>query len=216
GPSADGRGHGAFLDATLEPLLEVCEAHRAAVAAVEVANEPGWAARASGEGSRFGPHPPWVSAHAVGELVVEGARRIARRDLRATVGFVDARPTWLAPTARTTLRRLADRGAYVHQRHHYPRPTRDRPAPRLPPADGSPIRPIWVGELATSRARRWPDPGLAEDDDDRYLERRIERVRSLGYEAALVWAVRATDAQVRWDETTRAQLARVAAGRRTE
>jgi len=215
GPTSGGRGafalgdrRAAFLDATLEPLLEVSERHRDTLAAFEVANEPGWALSAGGRGSRHGEHPPWVDAHALTELLVDGVRRIARRDLRATIGFGHPSPRWLAPSARTTLRRVADRGAYVHQRHHYPRGDRGR---ALPPASESPIHPCWLGELATSRAGRWGDAGLAEDDPSRYLERRLALVRDRGYDAALLWAGRANDGSVRWDAQTKAQVRRAAA-----
>jgi hypothetical protein len=206
GAFALGERTGAFLDATLDPLLEVCERHRGAVAAFEIANEPGWAARSGGHGSSHGPHPPWASAEALATLLVEGARRVARRDLRATVGFVSADVPWLPASARVTLARLAARGAYVHQLHHYPR----RREQHLPPADASPIHPVWVGELATSRERPWGDPGLAEDDPSSFLARRIELVKERGYDGALVWARHASDAQVRWDQSTTSQLRRAA------
>jgi hypothetical protein len=212
GPTSGGRAafalgarQAAFFDATLEPLLEVTERHRDALAAWEVANEPGWAL-APGR-RRDGAHPPWVRADALTDFLLDGVRRIARRDLRATIGFDDPRPRWLDPAARTALRRLAERGAYVHQRHHYPRGARGQP---LPPAAESPVRPCWLGELATARAGRWSDAGLAEDDPDAYLERRLALVRERGYEAALLWASRATDPSVRWDAGTRAQVRRAA------
>ena len=199
----------AFFDGCLEPLLEVCERHRGAVAAFEIANEPGWALRANWEKARFGSHPSWVDAHALQSFLVEGARRVARRDLRATIGFASARPAWLAPSERTTLRRLAERGAYVHQLHHYPK---DIGARTVPHARESAVLPCWIGELPTARSDRWNDRDLAEDDPESYLARRIELAIDLGYEGALLWSRHATDRHTRWDDTTRSQVRRVARG----
>lgn len=209
-----GEHRDAFFDRCLEPLLEVSERHRDAIAAFEIANEPGWALKRGWEKARFGAHPPWIDAYALRTFLVEGARRVARRDLRATIGFVSARPAWLAPSERTSLRRLAERGAYVHQLHHYPKETGARV---LPPARESAVLPCWIGELPTAppaRGDRWRDVGLAEDDPDRYLARRIEHAMELGYEGALLWSARATDRHTRWDEVTKAQVGRVARAQR--
>lgn len=213
GPTSGGRSafvlggqQAAFFDATLEPLLEVCERYRHALAAFEVANEPGWTLAPDGQSERYGPHPPWVSAPDLTEFLIDGVRRIARRDLRATIGFSVPQPRWLPPSARTTLRRIADRGAYVHQRHHYPRERTDR----LPPATDGAVQPCWLGEMPTSPAVRWPDEGLAEGDETRFLERRLNLARERGYEAALVWASHATDQAVRWDTREKVQVRRAA------
>ena len=214
GVSSGGRGsfatdpfQSAFFDATLEPLLEVSARYRATIAAWEVANEPGWA-RKGGFVERFAPHPGWIDDDVLSQVLMDGVRRISARGFRASIGFIDHRPAWLSPYARAALRRLAGDGRYVHQMHHYPSVTK---LPALPPVERSFVRPCIVGELPTSRAHRWDEPHLAEDDEGRYLERRLERVRELGYEAALLWAYRATDPHVRWDEVTRAQVRRVAA-----
>lgn len=192
-----------FFDALLEPMLDVAERRPDGLAAFEVANEPGWALVPGWEKDRYGAHPPWVDALALSRFLEEGARRIARRGIVATVGFLDPAPPWLAPSARTTLARLAASGRYVHQRHHYPGVTG---VAALPPADTSPIRPIWLGELATSRHGPWPD--LDEGDD--HVAQRLEHVRARGYDGALLWAHRATDPHVRWDADIRAQVRRVA------
>ena len=197
-----------FFDAVLEPILEVAERHRGALAAFEICNEPGWAVDRGWKGGPRGAHPPWIEEGALGAWLVDGARRVARRELRASIGFVDAAVPWLPPSHRTTLRRLAGSGRYVHQTHHYPKPDGRR---LLPPADRSPILPCWVGELPTSRARRWFDDGLAEDDDDAYLGARLAHAAALGYEGALLWAARAKDRQVRWDAATRARVRAFAA-----
>lgn len=199
-----------FFDATLEPILDVCEAHRAAVEVVEIANEPGWALAADWERARWGPHPGWVAPEALGDFLVEGARRIARRGLIASVGFLHAVPPWLPPSAAMTLRRLAERGAYRHQVHHYPSVTGVR---RLPEASRALSRPCWVGEVATSQHGRWPE-APAEDDEEAYLEGRLALVEDRGYDGALLWAHRATDPHVRWDGLTRAQVRRFTERRR--
>ncbi|MBX3272127.1 MAG: hypothetical protein KF729_17815 [Sandaracinaceae bacterium] len=197
GVTSRGRGalllHRGFFDAVLEPVLDVCVAHRAAVRAVELVNEPDWVVRA---------RPAWVAAEALSAWIAEGAERIARRGLVASVGLVDARAPWLAHGARGRLRRLADRGAYLHQHHHYPSDS----ARTLPPAWRSAVRPVWLGELPTSRHARWHDPGLAEDDDAAYLAARLALVEARGYEGALLWSVRATDPHTRWDAQVEAQV----------
>ncbi len=184
--------HPGFFDATLEPLLDVCERWRGAVRAFEVVNEPHWALS-----------PAWVDAARMSRFVAEGAERIARRGIAASVGFFDAAATWLSAEAKGRLRRLAARGRYVHQHHHYPAADRHT---TLPPAWQSAVRPVWLGEVPTSRRGRWRDAGLAEGDDARYLARRLERIEALGYEGALLWAWRARDAHARWDATVEAQL----------
>jgi len=198
-----------FFDTTLEPMLDVAAGRPEAIAAFEVANEPGWPLVPGWERDRYGAHPPWVDPYALSAFLEEGARRIARRGLTATVGFLDPDPEWLAPSARATLSRLADAGRYVHQRHHYPSVTG---VSALPPADASPIRPIWLGELATSRHGPWPDVDEGAD----WVARRVEHVRARGYDGALLWAHRATDPHVRWDRETRAQVRRVADAIRVE
>ena len=198
----------AFFERVLEPLLEVSERYRRSIYAWEIANEPDWPASPGGARGPFGPRPPWVDPELMSGWLVEGARRVAARGFRATVGFVRADPPWLSSGARRTLSELAEGGRYVHQLHHYPKPQAPRP---LPPASASAILPCLVGELPTARAARWPDAGLAEDDDARYLERRVALVEEQGYAGALLWSCRATDGQTRWDDVTRAQLGRAAA-----
>lgn len=207
GVTSQGRGLFAFapefFDTVLEPILEVAERHRSAIAAFEVANEPGWALVPGWKRARFGDHPPWTTPAALGAFLVEGARRVARRGLRASVGFLHAAAPWLPPSDRSTLRHLAERGAYVHQIHHYPSVTGIR---YLPAAERSPILPCWVGEVSTSRAGRWAGSGLAEDDPESFLSARLRLIEELGYEGALLWAQRADDPHVGWDEVTKAQV----------
>jgi len=208
GATSNGRGalvlDPAFLDAVLEPMLDVCAGRPGGLFAFEVINEPRWAMERDWLAARFGPHPPWVRAEAMSGFVRDAAERIARRGLTATVGFLDGAAPWLGADALASLRALAARGRYLHQHHHYPGVTGDR---TLRPAWRQRIRPCWLGELATSRHGRWHDPGLREDDPDRFLAARIERVRALGYEGALLWSRWSTDPHVRWDERTERAIA---------
>ncbi len=204
-----GANAAAFLDATLEPMLEVCEAYRDAVEVFELANEPGWCLVPSWERRRWGTHPAWVEPEALADWLVEGARRVARRGLIASVGFLHADPPWLPPSAKMTLRRLAERGAYRHQVHHYPSVTK---VARLPDAADALCRPCWVGEIATSRHGRW-DELSTEDDPRGYLAGRLALAEARGYEGALLWAHAATDPHVRWDAETRGQVRRFAEAR---
>src|SRR5690606_5266334 len=100
GPASGGRGalvlganQRAFFDAVLEPLLEVSEGQRDALFAFEVMNEPDWPALpAAGRG-------PFAPPDALARFLVQGARRIARRGLLSTIGFCNARPSWLPDEA---------------------------------------------------------------------------------------------------------------------
>ena len=210
GPASGGRGalvlgrhQGAFLDAVLEPLLDVSESYRDALFAFEVMNEPDWPALAA-------PHRgPFAPPAALCDFLVDAATRIARRDLLATIGFCNARPTWLTGAAREALATLAARGRYLHQRHHY---AREDLGMRLAPARESAIEPCLLGELPTAQYSRWADPELwaTESEPDRYLEARIALAKERGYAGALVWACRSSDLHSRWDGRVKAQVKRAA------
>lgn len=210
GPKSGGRGAFVlgnrtprFFDGVLEPLLERSEAYRDAIFAWEVMNEPDWAVLPTPE------RGPWVSPDALAAVLLEGVRRIARRGFTATVGFANARPSWLPMPVTRELRALAERGAYLHQRHFYPR---EDLGMRLAPASESAITPCLLGELPTAQARRWADPELwrTECEPERYLEARLALAEQRGYVGALVWACRSDDPQTRWDARVRAQLSRAA------
>lgn len=211
GPKTGGRGafvlgplRARFLDATLEPLLDASDDYRDAIFAWEVMNEPDWPALPTEE---RGPYAPPL---ALSGFLLEGARRIARRGFLATIGFCNARSSWLSPSARAGLSRLAASGRYLHQRHFY---AREDIGMRLLPADRSLIEPCLLGELPTAQARRWADPELwgTESDPDRFFEARIALAKERGYVGALAWAVKSEDTQTRWDASIRAQIARVSA-----
>ena len=202
-----GRGamllHPSFFPTYLEPLLDLCGRYPAAVTAFEICNEPGWALREGWLSAEFGRHAAWVTREAMSEFLIDGVGRVAERGLRATIGFLDSSVPWLSLHARSRLRALAARGLYLHQHHHYPGVTGVR---TLPPAWRSAIQPVWVGEVSTSQHGRWHDAGLAENDEERFLAARIALIESRGYAGALLWARRAGDPHVRWDEVVRAQL----------
>lgn len=206
-----GDNAGAFFDATLEGVLDVCEHYRDAVEAVEIANEPGWALVAGWERARWGTHPAWTTPEILGDFLVEGCRRVARRGFVSSVGFLHADPPWLPPSAKMTLRRLAERGAYRHQTHHYPSVTGTRV---LPDASRAVCEPCWVGEVATSQEGLWPELAETEHDADGFLAARLAHAERRGYAGALLWAHRSTDPHTRWDEGTRAQTRRWAEERR--
>lgn len=192
-----GKNERLFFDRALEPLLDIAAAHREALYAFEVMNEPDWIVLGiDGEG----PHWP---AELVSSFLAEGARRIAARGLIATIGFSRADPTWLAPSVRELLIALAARGAYIHQAHFYAKVGRRA---RLPEASG--ILPCLLGEMPTARAERWADPELrtTEAEDD-YLEARLALAKKRGYCGALLWSKRATDDQTRWDASTSSAVA---------
>jgi hypothetical protein len=199
----------AFLDATLEPLLDAAKRVPGALGAFEVVNEPDWAVR----GSLFRRAP--VRASAMSRFVERGVRRIADAGLVATVGFIDADPRWLAASTRRELIRLGALGAYVHQLHHYPGRYRPR---RLMPHAVLPIRPCLVGELATAQGTlhpsdqmRWEGEGLREDDAGAYLEARLRLIERLGYPGAFVWGYHSKDAASAWGEAQAEQLRAFAA-----
>jgi hypothetical protein len=210
GVLAQGRGalvlgerRGPFLDGALEPLLEASERYRDAIYAWEVMNEPDWVVLGvDGEG-------PFAPALALSELLIDAARRIARRGFVATIGLSRADPSWLAPSARVALQRLAARGAYVNQAHFYAKAGRRS---RLPPASDGISMPCLLGEMPTALAERWADPELqsTEADPARYLEARLALVRERGYSGALLWSRHATDEQTRWDARVISQIERAA------
>lgn len=209
-PDAAPRQMRAFLDATLEPMLDVLARRPEAVAAVDLMNEPDWPTKGGPRQLVLGPGPPrfmakTVSGPAMSAFLAEGVERVVRRDLVATIGFKEANPRWLGPSLRRRLAALGRGGRYIHQLHHYPSPHELR---RLPAHESLPFRPCWIGEFPTARAWPptphaipWPDAphtlGEARDPE-RYLARRLRLIRSRGYPGALAWGARSTEGLSAW------------------
>lgn len=214
GPRGHERSIERFLEATLEPLLAAARARSGSIGAFEVVNEPDWVVTRLPFDRRGGRVPSeWM-----GRLLSLASRRIAEAGQLATVGFCDADPRWLPRRDRRELMRLAARGSYVHQLHHYPGAHRPR---RLSPHAELPIRPCVVGEMPTSLGTwgpshnmRWKDPGLAEANPRRFLRERLELVRRLGYPGAFVWALNSEDGATSWREEQGAQIRAFADGLR--
>lgn len=213
-----------FLDVTLSPLLEVSRSYRATIYAWEVLNEPDWVV----QGGPF--HPcvkKTVTARDMNAFLRAALKRVVDAGFTATIGFKAAAPRWLAPDLRMTLEAAQQQGAYLHQLHHYPNLIGER---RLMAADASPIGNVFVGEFPTSDIKtitnaRWLDQGLAEDDPDHYLERRLSLILAQGYRGAFLWATEPAwikerrlarggpyegDSRVRWTCRQRAQVRRFA------
>ncbi len=200
----------AFLDATLEPVLDVLATRPAAVAAVDLMNEPDWPTVGGPRQLVLGPGRPrfmakTVPGEAMSALLAEGVERVLRRGLVATIGFKEANPGWLSAGLRRRLAALGRGGRYIHQLHHYPSPHELR---RLPAHERLPFQPCWVGELPTAiawpptpHAIPWPDEprtlGEARDPE-RYLARRLRIIRARGYPGALLWGARSTEGLSAW------------------
>jgi hypothetical protein len=210
-----------FFETTLEPLLEAAKDERDAIYAFEVMNEPEWVVR---EGSIQLDRPSYgwtpslrtVDAGAMNELLAEGVERIEASGFCATIGFSNARPKWMTARFERMLRDRAARGTYVHQLHHYPTLHAHR---TLAAHRDLPIRPCLVGEFPTAIAKgpenaRWLDRELAstEADASRYLEARLELIRTRGYPGALLWSAHSSDTRKAFGEEERRQAERFCDG----
>ncbi|MBO6933991.1 MAG: hypothetical protein JJ863_03425 [Deltaproteobacteria bacterium] len=209
-----------FLDATLEPLLDVAARYRDTLEAFEVINEPDWSVEGGPLHGRFHGWsvrimPKTVSAPMMARFLERGVERITERGLRSTIGFKLANPKWLPRALATRLATLGANGDYVHQVHHYP--SLYEPW-RLRRHDSLPIQPCIVGEMPTSQAKAfgvghgWWRERLGDlsraGDADAFLERRLEICAELGYPMALVWAAKSGDEMTAWGPRERAQVGR--------
>lgn len=212
-----------FLDATLEPLLDVAARHPSALEAFEVINEPDWSVEGGPLHGRFHGRslrimPKTVSAPMMARFLERGVERITARGLRSTIGFKLADPKWLPAALIRRLAALGARGDYLHQVHHYPslyEPWRLRPHARLP------IQPCIVGEMPTSQSKPlgvghgWWRERLRDlrraGDPHAYLQRRLEICAELGYPMALLWAAKSGDSMTAWTPSVEAQVGRFVA-----
>jgi hypothetical protein len=208
----------AFLEATLQPLLEVSKRHRQAIFAWEAINEPDWAV--SGGPLTSDLLYRRVSPAQMTHFIADAVQRIASAGFVATVGFKNMHAPWLLPSGWRVLERLAKQGAYLHQLHHYPNLLGER---KLPAASTSPILPVCVGEFPSRQGVRgnpalddWSDAGLDERNESTFLSKRLELIRRLGYQAAWLWATQlpstaSDDGMTRWDAVTQEQVRRFVA-----
>ena len=209
-----------FLDATLEPLLEISQEARSAIYAWEVANEPDWVVEggpmhARLHGRRVSIMPKTVRADAMALFLERAVDRITRAGFVASIGTKLGHSAWLPRATVHKLSRLGREGRYLHQLHHYPSPYEPW---RLPEHARLPIRPCLVGEFPTARGKPlglhqwcWPE-GIshyaAELDPARYLEARLRLIEAKGYPGALLWGGRSQDGMSAWGDAQRAQVAR--------
>ncbi|MBW2464608.1 MAG: hypothetical protein JRH11_23375 [Deltaproteobacteria bacterium] len=212
-----------FLDAALDPLLDVADACASAVHSFELINEPGWAVARGPlqvDHDAYGPlpSPRLVTPAQMNAFIGEGVERIVRAGMLATVGFADPNPRWLARAVLDRLRYHAGRGDYLHQRHHYPTILQDH---TLPAHAASPITPCMLGELPTAMGGaldniRWRDRALGETERDpsRYLEARLRLIHDeRDYPISLLWSARSGDGRRTWGDAQLAQVRRFVGGR---
>jgi hypothetical protein len=162
----------------------------------------------------------------MGAYLFLASQRIMHAGFTATVGFKQARPSWLQPYLWDFFHGASARGQYLHQLHHYPTLFTER---RLSPATQGPLGKVLVGEFPSSDERApfsnysWADAGLSERDPARYLERRLAFMAEQGYLGAFLWAsepewIKARrvqngglfepDPRVRWTHRQREQVQR--------
>lgn len=204
-----------FTDATLSPLLAASRGYDDALYAFELINEPEWAVRPGPlqfDTHHFGRVPTThrVSAELMSRFLQHGTSVIAASGFRASVGFGEARPTWLSPTCHAHLRTLSRTGQYVHQRHHYPTLFG---AHTLPRAEEAAFTPCVLGEFPTAMSNglsntRWQDAPLrrSERDPQTYLRARLEHIAHQGYDLALLWSAHSQDERRAFDTGQRAQV----------
>jgi hypothetical protein len=167
----------AFLDRVLAPLLEVSEAHRNAVYAWELINEPEWITR--------GWHPDPRAECPIEEdemraFLDEGQARIRGAGFQSTVGF-----------ASVDTLRASGVVAEINQFHHYPGGTR-----RLDPHRFQGGCPTILGEFASAPNDIWPELSpTAQTVFDR-----LTLAANRGYPLAMPWSFRASDRHTSWSD----------------
>ena len=172
---ADAAKQRIFLDAVLDPLLQVSQQNADVIYAWELINEPDWITKTWHPNGR-NDHP--VDSEAMERFLDDGVGRIARAGFKATIGF--ALVETLLASGIT---------ADVNQFHHYPGGTR-----MLPPQlfDG-PLAAI-VGEFATAANDVWPELGIHGQS----VLNRLRRAQMLGYPLAIAWSYLARDRHTSW------------------
>lgn len=173
-----------FLDAVLEPLLDISARRPEVIYAWELINEPEWVTRRRFFGWLQRDPNRTVSHRAMIAFIREGMQRINARLIRSTVGFAhwDAMHRWGAG-------RL---GMTAPQFHYYAPDEREIPDNNFPSGT-----PCFVGEFATTCLRCWPD--LTGTDLERPIQPRLQMLEGRGYSAAFLWSARAKDNATSWE-----------------
>ena len=166
-----------FLDRVLAPLLQVSEAHRNAVYAWELINEPEWVT----DGWHLDPRAECpIEEHQMRSFLDEGGARIRTAGFQSTVGF-----------ASVDTLRASGVITEINQFHHYPGGAR-----RLDPHRFQGGCPTILGEFASAPNDIWPELGpTAQTVFDR-----LTLAADQGYPLALPWSFRASDRYTLWSD----------------
>ena len=166
-----------FFDAVLAPLLEVSDAHRNALYAWELINEPDWVTE--GWQCDGGQECP-IKEHEMRAFLDEGHARIRAAGFQPTVGF-----------ASVDTLRASGVVTEINQFHYYPGGARP-----LDPHRFHGGFPTILGEFASAPDDIWPELGpLAQTVFDR-----LTLAADRGYPLAMPWSFRASDRHTRWSD----------------
>lgn len=180
----------AFLNAALDPLLDLSLQHAELIYAWELINEPEWVTETGNLMKLRTEENKNVSLKTMRAFIADGLSRINNRlgidgrpAFRSTIGFAhwDAIEDWDS----------AGLGATLHQFHYYAPDRR-----HIPTHSFSPEYPCIIGEFATTFHRGWPD--LKSRDEAHTIMNRLRCLEEKGYPAAFLWAARAQDEATNW------------------
>jgi len=179
-----------FLDAALEPLLEVSLRYPQAIYAWELMNEPEWVT-ATKPLAKYRPEEnKTVRQGAMFDFLNEGIGRINGKHLpngssafRSTIGFAhyDTLFDWDSAALGVTL----------HQFHFYAQNDG-----KLPKHIFSPDYPCFIGEFATAVQKDWTD--LKKKKLGQTIPNRLNWIEEKGYPAAFLWSAQAVDVATNW------------------
>ena len=164
-----------FLDAVLEPLLQVSQQNAHAIYAWELINEPDWVTNTWHPNDR---NDHSIDRDAMQQFLADGGDRIRCAGFKTTVGFALVE-TLLASGVTADL----------NQFHHYPGGTR-----MLPPQLFDPQSAAIIGEFATAANDIWPELGMHRQN----VLHRLRHAQSLGYPVAIAWSFLARDRHTSW------------------
>lgn len=179
-----------FLDAALEPLLEVSLRYPQAIYAWELMNEPEWVT-ATKPLAKYRPEEnKTVRQGAMFDFLHEGIGRINGKRLpngsstfRSTIGFAhyDTLFDWDSAALGVTL----------HQFHFYAQNDG-----KLPKHIFSSDYPCFIGEFATAVQKDWTD--LKKKKLGQTIPNRLNWIEEKGYPAAFLWSAQAVDVATNW------------------